>query len=120
MLAFGGAPWQFSLMGMVTVPLAPWANKDVKARIEGIDHRLAAFEWQKADFVNQIRGNLADRLVMMQTLQEQIDRYERDIIPNQREQPAGDVFSVVPILFHSRCGLAGVVEGGRVGSGGSF
>lgn len=86
MFAFGGTPWQFTLMGMVTVPIAPWANKDVKARIEGIDHRLAAFEWQKADFVNQIRGNLADRLVMMQTLQEQIDRYERDIIPNQRKR----------------------------------
>ncbi|MBV6441462.1 MAG: hypothetical protein EPGJADBJ_03147 [Saprospiraceae bacterium] len=86
MFAFGGTPWQFTLMGMVTVPIAPWANKDVKARIEGIDHRLEAFEWQKADFVNQIRGNLADRLVMMQTLQEQIDRYERDIIPNQRKR----------------------------------
>lgn len=86
MFAFGGTPWQFSLMGMVTVPLAPWANKDIKARIEGIDHRLTAFEYQKADFINQIRGNLADRLVMMQTLQEQIDRYERDIIPNQRKR----------------------------------
>ncbi|HRI59688.1 MAG TPA: TolC family protein [Saprospiraceae bacterium] len=86
MFAFGGAPWQFSLMGMITVPIAPWSNKDVKARIEGIDYRLAAFEWQKADFVNQIRGSLADRLVMMQTLQEQIDRYERDIIPNQRKR----------------------------------
>ncbi|MCW5925262.1 MAG: TolC family protein [Saprospiraceae bacterium] len=86
MFAFGGTPWQFTLMGMVTVPIAPWANKDVKARIEGIDYRLEAFEWQKADFVNQIRGNLADRLVMMQTLQEQIDRYERDIIPNQRKR----------------------------------
>lgn len=86
MFAFGGTPWQFSLMGMVTVPLAPWANKDVKARIEGIDYRLAAFELQKADLVNQIRGNLAERLVMMQTLHEQIDRYERDIIPNQRKR----------------------------------
>ncbi len=86
MFAFGGTPWQFTLMGMVTVPLAPWANKDVKAKITGIDHRLAAFEWQKADLVNDIRGNLADRLVMMQTLQNQIDRYERDIIPNQRKR----------------------------------
>ncbi len=86
MFAFGETPWQFSLMGMVTVPLAPWANKDVKAKIEGIDYRLAAFEWQKADLVNQIRGKLTDRLVMMQTLQEQIDRYERDIIPNQRKR----------------------------------
>ena len=86
MFAFGGTPWQFSLMGMVTVPIAPWANKDIKARIEGIDHRLTAFEWQKADFVNQIRGNLTDRLVMMQTLQEQINRYENEIIPNQRKR----------------------------------
>ncbi|MBK9338791.1 MAG: hypothetical protein IPM98_20565 [Lewinellaceae bacterium] len=43
MFAFGGQPWQFSLMGMMTVPIAPWANKDIKAKIEGIEHRLAAF-----------------------------------------------------------------------------
>ncbi|HEX5625828.1 MAG TPA: TolC family protein [Saprospiraceae bacterium] len=86
MFAFGETPWQFTLMGMVTVPIAPWSNKDVKARIHGIDYRIEAFEWQKADFVNQIRGNLADRLLMMQTLQEQIDRYERDIIHNQRKR----------------------------------
>lgn len=86
MFTFGGVPRQFTLMGMITVPLVPWANKDVKARIRGIDHRFALFEWQKADLANQIRGNLADRLVMMQTLQEQIDRYERDIIPNQRKR----------------------------------
>lgn len=86
MFAFGGTPWQFSLMGMVTVPLVPWANKDVKAKIEGIDYRLESFKWQKAELVNQIQGNLADRFLMMQTLQEQIDRYERDIIPNQRKR----------------------------------
>lgn len=86
MFSFGETPWQFTLMGMVTVPLAPWANKDIKAKIEGIDYRLAAFEWQKADLINQIKGQLADRLVMMQTLKEQIDRYERDIIPNQRKR----------------------------------
>ncbi len=86
MFAFGGTPWQFSLMGMVTVPIAPWANKDIKAKIEGIDYRLMAFEWEKAALANQIRGALADRLVMMQTLQNQIERYENDIIPNQRKR----------------------------------
>ena len=86
MFTFGGVPRQFTLMGMITVPLVPWANKDVKARIRGIDQRFALFEWQKADLANQIRGNLSDRLVMMQTLQEQIDRYKRDIIPNQRKR----------------------------------
>jgi outer membrane protein TolC len=86
MFAFGGTPWQFSLMGMVTVPLAPWANKDIKAKIEGIDYGLEAFEWQKAELVNQIQGKLTDRLVMMQTLQEQINRYEQHIIPNQRKR----------------------------------
>ncbi|MCC6411455.1 MAG: TolC family protein [Saprospiraceae bacterium] len=86
MFSFGDTPWQFSLTGMVTVPIVPWANKDVKARIDGIDYRIAAFELQKADFVNQVWGNLTDRLLMMQTLQEQIDRYEFDIIPNQRKR----------------------------------
>jgi len=86
MFAFGGQPWQFSLMGMMTVPIAPWANKDIKARIKGIDYKLEAFEWDKAALANQIKGALADRLVMMQTLHEQINRYETDIIPNQHKR----------------------------------
>ncbi len=86
MFTFGSQPGQFSLMGMVTMPIAPWANKDIKANIEGIDFRLAAFEWEKAALANQIRGALADRLVMMQTLQNQIERYENDIVPNQRKR----------------------------------
>ena len=86
MFAFGGQPWQFSLMGMMTVPIAPWANKDIKTRIEGIDFRLAAFEWEKAAIANAVRGAAADRLVMMRTLQDQIERYENDIVPNQRKR----------------------------------
>jgi outer membrane protein TolC len=86
MFTFGVQPWQFSLMGMVTVPIAPWANKDIKAKIEGIDYSLAAFEWEKAAIANAVRGAAADRLVMMQTLQDQIERYENDIVPNQRKR----------------------------------
>lgn len=86
MFAFGGQPWQFSLMGMITVPIAPWANKDIKTKIEGIDFKIAAFEWEKAALANNIRGVLADRWVMMQTLQNQIERYENDILPSQRKR----------------------------------
>jgi len=86
MFAFGGQPWQFSLMGMMTVPLAPWANKDIKTKIAGIDHRLVAFEQEKAALANAVRAALADRLVMMQTLQNQIERYENDLIPAQRKR----------------------------------
>ncbi len=86
MFTFGGQPWQFSLMGMVTVPIAPWANKDIKAKIAGIDYRLAAFEWEKAAIANAVRGAAADRLVMMQTIENQIERYENDILPAQRKR----------------------------------
>lgn len=86
MFAFGGTPWQFSLMGMMTVPLAPWANKDIKSKIAGIDHRLAAFEFEKSALANGIRGALADRLVMMQTIENQIERYENSLIPNQHKR----------------------------------
>lgn len=86
MFTFGGQPWQFSLMGMVTVPIAPWANKDIKAKIKGIDYRLAAFEWEKSAIANSVRGALADRLVMIQTLENQMERYENDVVPNQRKR----------------------------------
>jgi outer membrane protein TolC len=86
MFGFGGQPWQFSLMGMITVPLAPWANKDVKAKIAGVDFKIAAFEQEKAALANGIHGTLANRLVMIQTLQNQIERYENSIIPNQNKR----------------------------------
>lgn len=86
MFAFGPTPWQFSLMGMMTVPIAPWANKDIKTKIAGIDFKLQAFEWEKATLANAVRGAAADRLVMMQTLQNQLERYEKDILPNQRKR----------------------------------
>lgn len=86
MFAFGGQPFQFSLMGMMTVPIAPWANKDIKTRIQGIDFRLTAFEHEKAALANAVRGAAADRLVMMQTLQNQIERYDNSLIPNQRKR----------------------------------
>lgn len=86
MLAFGGQPWQFSLMGMMTVPIAPWANKDIKTHIEGIDFRLAALAQEKAAITNAVRGTATDRLVMMQTLQDQLERYENTLIPNQRKR----------------------------------
>lgn len=86
MFAFGGAPWQFSLMGMVTVPIAPWANRDIKSRIEGIDSRIAAFEWEKRAIANTVRGELENQIVMMRTLQDQLDRYETSIVPNQRKR----------------------------------
>jgi outer membrane protein TolC len=86
MFAFGGAPWQFSFMGMMTVPIAPWANKDIKTKIKGIDFKFAAFDWEKAAIANAVRGAAADRLVMMQTLQNQIERYENNIVPNQRKR----------------------------------
>lgn len=86
MFAFGGQPWQFSLMGMMTVPIAPWANKDIKTRIQGIDFRLTAFEHEKAALANAVRGAAVDRLVMMQTLQNQIERYDNSLVPNQRKR----------------------------------
>lgn len=86
MFAFGGQPWQFSLMGMMTVPIAPWANKDIKTRIEGIDFRRAAFEHEKSAIANSARGAATERLAMMHILQSQIERYDQEIIPRQRKR----------------------------------
>ncbi|MBK8923746.1 MAG: TolC family protein [Saprospirales bacterium] len=109
MFAFGGQPWQFSLMGMVTVPIAPWANKDIKAKIEGIEHRLTAFELDKAALANQIRGALSEQLVMMQTLQTQIAlRRRHHPKPTQTfsEYPARLGTEYRRVVYGARC-LAG-------------
>ena len=85
MFAFGNQ-WQFTLMGMVTIPFAKWSSRQIKANLKGLDYQRQAYNKQREGLTNQILGNLADRQVMMQSYQAQIKQYENDQIPALRKR----------------------------------
>ena len=55
MFAFGNQPQQFSLMGMITIPV-PWSTKMNKANIENFKKKNESLEWQKQMIANEADG----------------------------------------------------------------
>jgi len=55
MFAFGNQPQQFSLMGMITIPV-PWSTKMNKANIESFKIKNESLEWQKQMIANEADG----------------------------------------------------------------
>lgn len=81
MFGFGGLPMQYTLMGMVKIPLAGWSSRMNKANIESLRWKVNALQSQKEMMVNEYSG-MAYRMQNELTLKKkQLKLYEENIIP---------------------------------------
>ena len=85
MLAFGTQPQQFSLMAMVTIPIAPWSSKMYKATVEGLNYDMEALKNEQQSLMNQVSGNLENLKVQIRSKKQQIEIYENAIIPSMKK-----------------------------------
>jgi outer membrane protein TolC len=81
MIAFGSLPVQYSLMGMVKIPMAPWSSKMYKANIESYKWKSESLNQQKAMIINEAQGMAASMLADFEAKKKQISLYENNIIP---------------------------------------
>ncbi len=84
MLAFGTQPQQFSLMAMVSIPIAPWSKKMYKSSVAGLNYEIEASRLQQQSFVNTVSGNLENLKVKIKSKKLQIELSEKTIIPSMR------------------------------------
>lgn len=84
MLAFGTQPQLFSLMAMVSIPIAPWSSKMYKSAVAGLDYEIEALQAQQQGFVNTVSGTLENLKVKMKSKKLQVDISEKTIIPAMR------------------------------------
>lgn len=80
-----GMPSQFTAMGMVSIPIAPWASKMYKAEVKGITFDIRAMQHDQEAVVNEVRGRLSFLYSQIALTQHQIDNYEGKIIPALRK-----------------------------------
>jgi outer membrane protein TolC len=85
MLAFGTQPQQFSLMAMVTIPIAPWSSKMYKSTVEGLNYDMEALKNQRQSLMNQVSGNVENLKVQIKSKKQQIEIYENVIIPSMKK-----------------------------------
>jgi outer membrane protein TolC len=81
MFAFGDRPQQFSLMGMVSIPM-PWSTKMNKATINSIKIKNESLEWQKQIILNEASGMILGMQTEFKNLKRQYDIAEKSIIPS--------------------------------------
>jgi outer membrane protein TolC len=104
MFAFGQQPQQFSLMGMVNIPM-PWSTKMNKANINSFKIKNESLNWQKQMILNEATGMISGMTNELTTLKKQYEISEKTIIPALRgsydssvlawQNNTGDLFDVL-------------------------
>lgn len=80
MFAFGNQPQQFSLMGMVTIPM-PWSTKMNKANIESYRIKNESLDWQKQMIANEANGMIKGMNAEFLNMKKQYQITQDNIIP---------------------------------------
>lgn len=81
MFGFGGLPMQFTLMGMLKLPLTNWSSKMNKANIESLKWKANALQSQKEMLANEYSGMASSMRNEWALKQQQMQLYEQEIIP---------------------------------------
>ena len=84
MFAFGQQPQQFSLMGVMTIPM-PWSTKMNKANISSFQIKNESLNWQKQMILNETVGMISGMNTELSNLNKQYNISEKSIIPSLRK-----------------------------------
>jgi len=81
MFGFGGLPMQYTLMGMLKLPLTNWSSKMNKANIESLKWKANALQSQKEMLVNEYSGMAYSMRNDIELKKKQLKLYDENIIP---------------------------------------
>ena len=108
MNTFGMSPNLFSVMGMITIPIAPWSSKMYKSNVKGLEFEIQSMQLQKENITNEVAGKLEDLRTQMKFKKRQLIIYTDNILPALEnnyqttliayEQNTEDLFMVLDAL----------------------
>ena len=81
MFTFGDDPNMFTLMGMVTVPIAPWSSKMYKSNVTAANYQIRAMQNEKAAIINESTGKLYGLQNQIKSTKYQLELYETILMP---------------------------------------
>ena len=84
MFGFGGLPMQYSVMGMVKLPMAKWSSRSAKANVESLKWKAESLNQQKQTMINEATGMAYGMKSEILSRQKQIKLFEDNIIPALR------------------------------------
>jgi len=81
-LGAGMMPNSFSVMGMISIPIAPWSSKAYKNEVKAIDLELSAVQKEREGLLLQTQGRLYGMQAELSKLQQRLSNLEDKIIPS--------------------------------------
>lgn len=76
---------QYSLMGMVKLPMAKWSSRASKANVISLQWKVESLNQEKENLINEASGMAAGIQNEIQSRQKQIKLFEENIIPALRK-----------------------------------
>lgn len=78
-------PRAFSVMGMVSIPLAPWASKMYKSGIRSMQYNIEAMQKERSAMLQETQGMLYGMQAEIQAVQKRIQATRGTIIPSMQK-----------------------------------
>ena len=80
-----GMPNQFSVMGMMVIPIAPWSSGMYRSEVRAMDFRIADMQLEKEKMQLMARQMAAEKFVMLKYEMQQLNNYDSLIIPAYKD-----------------------------------
>lgn len=82
---FMDRPDMFSIMGMMTIPIAPWSSGRFKSQVRSTEYRIAGMQQEKQNMVNMTYQRIRMLSIEMQSEYRELDVYAQKVIPAYRK-----------------------------------
>lgn len=76
-----GMPKAYSVMGMISIPIAPWASKMYKNEVKAMELNVQSMQMEKAGMLQETQGMLYGMETEILSMQEHIAATESKILP---------------------------------------
>lgn len=81
MQSLNSMPNQYSAMGMISVPIAPWSSNEYKSTIRALDHSIESVNLQKEAMLNEAMAMLVSIQGQLKSTKEQLLNFRENILP---------------------------------------
>jgi outer membrane protein TolC len=78
-------PNSYSIMGMISIPIAPWASKMYKSEVKAMQFNIEAMEKERAAMLQESQGMLYGMQYEIASMQKRIAALETKVIPTMQK-----------------------------------
>ena len=76
---------QFSIMGMITIPIVPWSSKMYKSEVKSMGFEIEAMQKEKSTMQLMARQMIREKITMLMYEKKQLDNYDKNVLPSYRK-----------------------------------